>query len=248
MRAEIMKLAKRARSRVERYVHRGDTVSCIVCGYRASKWLRDQPYGRCPSCRCASRTRVLWKYLEETFPSPRELRILHFAPELSLRDKLAAWGAASYKTCDLKADNVDLNVDIQRMPFDDESFDLVVCSHVLEHVPDHLAAMRELRRVCSARGQVLIQVPLDRAVPTREDLTDLPSAERKRLFGEIDHLRYYGHDFEGLLASAGFEVTTFEPARRVMIVDRIEYGFHPEEVLFICRRSTVPQPGHQRSV
>jgi len=241
----LKKLAKRARSQVERYLYRGDVVHCAVCDYHGRSWLKGMPYGRCPNCRCASRTRVLWRYLQQTFPNPRELRVLHFAPEAPLRDRLRAWGAASYKTCGYAGVNTDFRVDIQAMQFEDESFDLILCSHVLEHVHDHLTAMRELRRVCSAVGQVLIQVPLDRAAKTREDLTQLTNAERKRLFGEEDHLRYYGHDFADLLGGAGFSVTTYEPVREVMIVERIEYGFNPEEALFICTRSAAAQRANE---
>lgn len=235
---QLKAIAKRARSQLERYRYRGDAVFCIVCGYRARSWLHGHAYGRCPSCRCASRTRVLWRYLQRSVQTPHELRVLHFAPERPLREKLRRWGAASYTTCDLNSSDVDQRVDIQQMHFPSESFDLVLCSHVLEHVPDHLAAMRELRRVCSARGRVLIQVPLDRAAATREDLTEMPISERKRLFGEIDHLRYYGSDFADLLTGAGFTVTTHEPVREIVITERIEHGFHPEEALFICQRSS----------
>ncbi|HEX5062933.1 MAG TPA: class I SAM-dependent methyltransferase [Kofleriaceae bacterium] len=238
--ATLKTIAKRARSQVERYIYRGDAVNCIVCGYRARSWLRGQTYGRCPNCRCASRTRVLWRYLERTYTSPQQLKVLHFAPEAPLRARLTAWGAASYTTCDYNRSDVDCRVDIQKLRFADGAYDLVLCSHVLEHIPDHGAAMRELHRICSPNGHVLIQVPLDRAMPTREDLTEMPVSERKRLFGEIDHLRYYGSDFAELLKRAGFSrVTTHEPVREIVITERIEYGFNPEEALFVCQRSAL---------
>jgi SAM-dependent methyltransferase len=176
--------------------------------------------------------------VQQAFPAPQALRVLHIAAEPPLRKKLGSFGFASYKTCSFSGNDADFQVDIQRIPFSDESFDLILCSHVLEHVPDHLAAIRELHRICSARGHVLIQVPIDRAMRTREDLSELPPAERKRLFGEVNHLRYFGTDFESMLVNTGFAVTTYEPAREIMIVDRIEQGFHPEEVLFICTRAT----------
>lgn len=131
---------------------------------------------------------------------------------------------------------MDYNVNIERLPFSAGSYDLILCSHVLEHVPDDKAAMRELRRTCSSHGRVLIAVPVDRASPTREDLSEtLHPEERRRLYGEIDHLRYYGLlDLTTALKDAGFDVNVFDPAQGLNKTERLVNGFGPDELLFVC--------------
>jgi SAM-dependent methyltransferase len=176
--------------------------------------------------------------MQQNFATPGAVRMLHFAPEPPLRERLRGWGLSSYSTCDLRAPDVDHHVDIQKLPFDDARFDLIVCSHILEHVHDDRAAMRELHRVCSGTGTVLIAVPFDRSTPTREDLSpSLSPRDRKRLFGEPDHLRVYGPDLRARLEQAGFLVGTYEPVRDATPSECDVEGLGPEQVLFICTRA-----------
>lgn len=106
------------------------------------------------------------------------------------------------------APNVDRKEDITALSFEDESFDFIYCSNVLEHVPDDLAAMGELNRVLCRGGVAVIQVPI-RGEVTFEDPSVTDEEERTRLFGQEDHVRYYGRDIAGRLQSAGFEVEQF---------------------------------------
>ncbi len=229
----IKKIARAGRSVLERLRYRGNAVECNVCGATARSWIYGRIDGRCPTCRCPTRTRVLRWYLANQVGDPAALRVLHFAPERALQPRLATWGAKRYDTCDLRT-GYTYQVDIQRTPFDDGSYDLVLCSHVLEHIPDDKAAMRELRRICSPTGRVLIMVPLNAALPTREDLSStLTPEERRRQFGEIDHLREYGLDLEQMLRDAGFRVTPFEVATAVPQADRERHGL-AAELIFVC--------------
>jgi len=236
---EVLKgLARRGRSRFERVFRAGNTVACNVCGVTARSWWGGRDNGRCPACRCATRTRTLWWYLQREAPDAHQLRILHFAPEAPLERQLRGRSSRQYQTCDLRSPGVDHKVDIQRLPFLDGSYDLLLCSHVLEHIPDDRAAMRELRRVCSANGRVLIMVPMNPHAPTVEDLSDLPPTERKRRFGEIDHLREYGTDFCEMLAAAGLEVHVFEPGVEIDASQRLRHGLALDQKIFVCTPRT----------
>ncbi len=154
-------------------------------------------------------------------------RVLHFAPEKSI----GAWlrsKVAEYITCDIEPGRADVVIDIQQIDFADCSFDLVWCSHVLEHVPDDRKAMRELHRVTRNGGLCVVQVPLWHAV-TDEDPTIEDHAERTRRFYQKDHLRLYGEDVVDRLREAGFDVEV------------VKAHYFPPEIVF---RHNIGQPGN----
>ena len=140
-------------------------------------------------------------------------KILHFAPEKAL-GKVIQSRAGEYKTADFlaegyKYDKIDFNIDISSMKtISNESFDCVIASDVLEHVPDHLGGIREVYRVLKKGGYCIFTVPQkDNLKITLEDLTITDRNERERVFGQFDHMRIYGDDFSAMLQDAGFEVT-----------------------------------------
>ena len=134
--------------------------------------------------------------------------MLHFAPEKSLENIFRKSLGDRYITTDLFMPGVDFKEDITRMGFPDESFDLIYCSNVLEHIPDDRAAMKEIFRVLSRGGRAIIQVPIKGKV-TYEDPNITDPRERYLHFGQEDHVRYYGEDIEKRLKDAGFQVNSF---------------------------------------
>ena len=97
--------------------------------------------------------------------------------------------------------------DIRELSFDDSTFDMIFCSHVLEHIDDDHRAMTELVRVLKNDGFAIIQVPLDLdREKTYEDASITSPEERTREFYQHDHLRLYGKDFPDKLREAGFVV------------------------------------------
>jgi SAM-dependent methyltransferase len=90
------------------------------------------------------------------------------------------------------------------------AFDVIVCFHVLEHIPDDLGAMAELRRCLRPGGQLVVQVPLREGFKTEEDVSASP-ADKLRRFGKDDHVRYYGDDIIDRLESTGFRVSKSRP-------------------------------------
>ena len=131
--------------------------------------------------------------------------MLHVAPETMFRKILKKNVGAGYLTADLNGKGVDIAMDITDIQYPDNTFDIIYCSHVLEHVPDDRRAMREFRRVLKPDGWAVILVPIT-ADKTHEDPSLTDSAERLRRFGQEDHVREYGPDYVDRLREAGFRV------------------------------------------
>ncbi|MDR1711109.1 MAG: methyltransferase domain-containing protein [Propionibacteriaceae bacterium] len=207
---------------------RQDLVHCPVCD---STFRRFAPAGdpvrgqaQCWNCGARERHRLLWRYLQDRtdlFDSCPK-RVLHLAPEQALARRLGDKVALDYVTGDLCPENPSyaglnaLRVDVTKMPFDDGSFDVILCNHLLEHVPDDATAMRELFRVLRPGGWAILQVPIDYANPaTIEDPSVTDPAQRDLVFGQRDHVRWYGRDYPDRLRAAGFDVTEDDYARNL---------------------------------
>lgn len=195
------------------YLGRG--VECPVCGLKRRCFL---PYGYvrsranalCPRCLSLERHRLLWLYFRsETDLLADRPRLLHIAPEVSLRKRLRRLYRECpqrYLTADLESPLADLHFDVQRIPLQDGSVGAVICNHLLEHVADDRAALRELYRILEPGGWGILLSPVDlsRAATFEDDSVTDPE-ERTRLFGQYDHRRVYGRDYVERLRSVGFE-------------------------------------------
>jgi len=191
----------------------------------------------CPWCRSNDRERLLYLFLQrhtELFRRP--MRVLHVAPEARLR-RAIEHVQGRYTTADLRMPGVDLQADLAELPSPDAAFDAIVCSHVLEHVADDRAAMRELRRVLAPAGFAVLQVPIassamrtDEEDPTRP----LPPEERARRFGDPTHLRLYAEaDYVGRLREAGFAVSAADALELLGARTVRDYGLVAEEKVFL---------------
>jgi SAM-dependent methyltransferase len=195
--------------------HRGSAVRCPLCGHGFDRFKDDwnRPRALCWRCGSHERHRAQWLLLERR-PELLEqaASLLHFSPEWCLRSRLQDRPGLRYVTTDLdRSQDVDLRLDITALDLPDGAFDAIICSHVLEHVPDDAAAMRELHRVTAAGGFVLVMVPLalDRAT-TYEDPRISAPEERERAFLQRDHVRLYAPDIADRLRAAGFAVETVD--------------------------------------
>jgi SAM-dependent methyltransferase len=199
----------------------------------------------CPSCDASDRERLYALYLDRVFAArnpARRYRLLEFAPSFGLSRKLRRFPFVDYRSADLYRNNVEDRVDITDMRgYADASFDIVLCSHVLEHVSDDRRAMRELHRILRPDGLAIVMVPLvHRVEETNEDTAIDTPALRWKYFGSDDHVRQYGkRDFADRLAAAG------------LAVERLGIGFFGEEVfrragiatnsvLYVARRGAPP--------
>ena len=191
-----------------------------------------------PSTYSLERHRLLWLYLKnETSFFKAKLKVLHFAPESALMNKFKKLKNLSYDTIDLNSPIADIKADICDLPFLDNSYDFILCNHVLEHIVDDNKAMRELHRVLKKNGIGIFQVPMDyNRDTTFEDFSVTSKKERNKLFGQYDHVRIYGLDFFDRLENAGFTVERCEYTSKLSKEDIIKFCLPKKEIIPICRK------------
>jgi len=176
----------------------------------------------CPGTLSLERHRYLWLYLQrKTTFLEEKLKVLHVAPEQVFYTKFKGFSNWEYTTTDLHSPLADVKADICALPFADNSFDLVLCNHVLEHIPADNKAMEELYRIIKKGGTLIAQVPLnENAETTFEDNSITDPVERTKIFGQYDHVRVYGKDYYTRLEQAGFKaegidfLSTLSPKER----------------------------------
>lgn len=169
----------------------------------------------CPFCHSLPRHRILATWCEQYMDSLRGKRILYFALESGMkrwlkRNRLPVVTADLYNPADLK-------LDMDNIDQPDNSWDVVICNHVLEHVPDFRQALRELHRILRPGGRLICSFPMDSIYATVYEDRALvhassPEADQERIrkFGQIDHLRVFGRDSKQLLEKAGFRVSVID--------------------------------------
>ncbi len=166
----------------------------------------------CPNCESSDRDRLMWMYVMDLIQSRyrgQKIRVIEFAPTVTLSPRFRADDRISYRSCDLFVDGVDDQLDLMNLStYEDQSVDIWICSHVLEHVDDDTKALGELRRILNLRGVGIVLVPVSLITEgVIEDRSAVTEAERWSKFGQGDHLRLYSK--AGLLSritDAGFEV------------------------------------------
>jgi len=219
--------------------HRGDNVCCPVCGHVFDRFKddRNRPNALCWRCGSQERHRAQWLLFEQR---PQLLggarSLLHFAPEWCLRRRLGVLPGLRYVTADLDGAGVDLRLDVTKLDLADGAFDAVICSHVLEHVPDDAAAMTELRRITAPGGWCLVMVPLAlERERTYEDAAITAPQDRAREFLQHDHVRLYAPDIADRLSGAGFDVEAVD--MNAQLGEQAgRYRLLQSDVAFLCRR------------
>ncbi|TMM56146.1 class I SAM-dependent methyltransferase [Maribacter algarum] len=161
-----------------------------------------------PSTLSLERHRLLWLFLKnKTDFFTVTLKVLHFAPEQAFYKRFRKLKNLDYTTTDLNSPLADVKADICNLPFKDNTFDVIFCNHVLEHIPDDTKAMQELYRILKPGGWGIFQIPQDlKRETTFEDDSITDKKERAKIFGQYDHVRIYGRDYFNKLRSVGFEV------------------------------------------
>lgn len=193
----------------------------------------------CSNCWASDRDRLYALYLDGYFKDHKQgLKLLDIAPANALRNFIKKYPQVNYRSMDLMMDDVEDNLDITDMnTYSNEQFDFFICSHVLEHIPDDLKAIRELFRVLKKGGKGIAMVPINLLLEkTMEDPACTDAATRWKLFGQDDHVRMYAKkDFISRLESAGFTVTQL--GQDHFGVDTFEkHAIFPTSVLYIVSK------------
>ena len=227
----------------------GKGKQCPLCGCQRRKFL---PYGYvtsrenalCPNCLSLERHRLLWLWLVRESDIGRGAmalpKMLHIAPEVALMRKFRKMYASTpdrYVTADLESPLADMHFDVQQIPLEAESFDAIICNHIMEHVEDDGKALRELYRIMrrGGWGVILSPVELERE-KTFEDDTITDPAERTRIFGQYDHRRIYGRDYAARLREAGFEVYDIDYKNELSKAEQELYALPTDHLYIVCKQ------------
>lgn len=214
---------------------------CPVCDRFSGAFLefgrKRRPDARCPGCGSLERHRLVWRYFQRRTDllDGRGRRMLHVAPEACFAPLLRRALGDGYVTADWSRPGAVMRMDVCAMPYPDSVFDVAYCSDVLEHVVDDHRAMSEFHRVLQADGWAVLLVPVT-VSRTIEDPSVSDPAERRRRFGQEDHVRRYGPDFADRLRQAGFQVACITPREFLNAgeITRIAAG---DRVIFHCTRA-----------
>lgn len=192
-----------------------------------------------PSTLSLERHRLLWLYLKnKTDFFTAQHKVLHFAPEQAFYKRFRKLKNLDYTTTDLNSPLADVKADICDLPFEDNSFDVILCNHVLEHIPDDAKAMSELLRVMKPGGWGIFQIPqdLDRTTTFEDDsITD--KRQRAKVFGQYDHVRIYGRDYFETLEKAGFIVSPVPYASQLSKAEIDRYRLAQREIIPLVKKA-----------
>ncbi|MDV7186145.1 methyltransferase domain-containing protein [Lutibacter sp. TH_r2] len=222
---------------------KGTTFTDPIDGKSFRKFL---PYGYgtqrsnvlSPSTLSLERHRLLWLYLKnETDFFSENKKVLHLAPEQCFLNRFKNLKNLDYITADLYSPIADVKADICNLPFENNSFDVVFCNHVLEHIEDDAKAMSELYRVLKPNGLGIFQIPqeLDRE-KTYEDFSITSPEERAKHFGQYDHVRVYGRDYFDRLRAVGFKVEEIDYSSTLPEELIKKYCLVKGEILPVCTK------------
>jgi SAM-dependent methyltransferase len=256
--ASLRRTERGVRALTWRMVHPGSEHSCPFCGKQFGKFIpfvnrygitvtadiiSGQSNGteRCPCCRALDRERALYFYFKENI-SLASKRVLHVAPEDGLHFFIASSGCLEYVCGDLNPRHYHAvsskirKIDLLHVDYPDRHFDIAICNHVLEHIPDDLTAMKEIYRILKPSGIAILLVPIGAKLGrTFEDASKVTAAERAQAFGKSDHVRIYAEcDYLDRLRSVGFRATVETP--NLGEGDRFRYGINNREKIYVAIR------------
>lgn len=192
-----------------------------------------------PSTLSLERHRLLWLYLKkETDFFTAKHKMLHFAPEQAFYKRFRKMKNLDYTTTDLNSPLADVKADICKLPFKNNTYDIIFCNHVLEHIPDDKKAMEEIFRVLKPGGMAILQIPQDLSrKATFEDNSITDRQERAKIFGQYDHVRIYGYDYFDKLRKVGFSVEEVNYTRQLSETEVEKFRLAKGEILPVCRKN-----------
>ncbi|MBS3084116.1 class I SAM-dependent methyltransferase [Candidatus Pacearchaeota archaeon] len=195
---------------------------------------------KCPFCFSKDRERLIYLFLTnyvKFFETKNKFNLMHVAPELNLQNELLTLPNLNYVSIDLNSELAKIKSDITKLYFEDNFFDGIICSHVLEHISNDRKALLELFRVLNNNGWAIIHVPTSLSLKnTFEDPLINSSQERELFFGQKDHVRIYGRDYITRLRGTGFKVKVIKPIKFLSSTEIMKYGLNPKEAIYFCKK------------
>ena len=191
-----------------------------------------------PSTYSLERHRMLWLYLKnDTDIFTKKIRLLHFAPEPAFHKIFKNCNNISYDTIDLNSPLAEIKADICDLPIENDTYDYILCNHVLEHIDDDIKAMSELYRVLKKGGIGIFQIPIDiERKNTFEDPSITSPKQRNKIFGQYDHVRIYGMDYFDRLKSVGFSVNQIYYGEKLSEEEIFKYCLSKNEIIPVCKK------------
>lgn len=191
-----------------------------------------------PSTLSLERHRLLWLYLiNETVLFEKKIKLLHFAPEQAFYKRFKKLNNIQYDSIDINSPLAKIKADICDLPIKDNTYDFILCNHVLEHVLDDKKAMSELYRVLKKGGTGIFQVPIDmNRKKTFQDDSITDKLERNKIFGQYDHVRVYGKDYFNKLENTGFKVQQIDYSKEFSNEEILKYSIIKGEVIPVCTK------------
>jgi predicted SAM-dependent methyltransferase len=251
-------IPKKYHSKLKALVYIGNKFECPFCGGHFRKLL---PSGLnlsvlnnmkvvsggyrlnslCPQCHSSDRERMVYLFIRNKTTlfqkTQKQLRILHVAPENNLQQVLTSYAHFDYLCADLSPSFTTVKIDITNIQYEDNSFDVIICCHVFEHIQNDLRAMSELYRVLKHGGWAILQVPISLSLKnTYEDPMIMTPDDRKKAFGQSDHVRIYAQDYKDRLEKVGFSVGIFNLASEYGTSFADKYGLLKNENIYFCNK------------
>lgn len=257
----LQRFFRQSRARLFEAFYSGSGCFCVFCGRSYRKFMHQgaraevfrkhrisgggyRKNARCPNCGSRQRTRLLHLFFQlRTDIYSRSVRLLHVSPNRQLARMIRGHTNIDYVCGALRpeafAELDAVRVDVTNIPFGDGEFDVVICNHVLEHVQDDDVAMREIFRVLAPGGFAVLHVPLALDLPaTLEDPSVVDERQRRRIYGQKDHVRLYGTDYFERLERAGFMVVRDSPFRNDWSSDMAKHCLDEDEEVILGRKGT----------
>ena len=234
-------------------------VECPCCGWKGSSFISTKTEfkichfifrkslnrinSKCPKCDSFERHRLYYLYLQNKIPKNKKIRILHFAPEKILTNFFKFYNNIEYLSADIDSKKAMTKENIINISHKNNTFDIVFCSHVLEHIEDDIKAMKEIYRILKPKGFAILQVPIKRK-NTFEDFSIKSPKEREKVFGQKDHVRIYGEDYKDRLKKAGFKLKIEKfvdsldkkQVKRFVLLPNNGKCHNTEGYIYLCRK------------
>ena len=222
--------------------YKGDKYYCPICERGYSRFLpgpeKIRSNSKCPGCSSLERHRLLWLFLHnELNILSSKISLLSVAPDYATQTKLRSLNNINYTSVDLESPLADHKSDLTKLGFNNNTFDAILCYHVLEHIEEDKKAISELYRVLKPGGWAILQTPIDYdRENTFEDFSITSPDKRKITYGQRDHVRVYGKDYFSRLREAGFIVKEDAFIKKFNTAEIARYVLDENEMIFFCTK------------